>query len=571
VLVSADAEQSSKSLKSIRLELETNDALHEDYPAATLPLRRLDGIHQRRLMYDGRTLRQEITRTDLVLADIPGPQSEGRIRCVGITSSMRGMVAGLTTGKRIRPDMVIVDDPQTDESARSASQTAARESIIHGTILGLAGPKTSIAVMAPVTVIQQGDLADRLLDRTLNPEWQGERCKMVYEWPTSDEAKALWDRYRDIRLASLEAGRGIADATAFVREHYDAMHAGAVVGWAERYGPDECSALQSAWNLRLSKEAAFQSEYQNDPLPVSLGIDVAITSAEIAAKINRRERYAVPINCQHVTAMIDVQASLLYYVVAAWEPNFTGYVIDYGTFPDQPTAYFTLAEARRKLSEVCDGKEAAIHQGLEMLTTALAQKEWPREDGATLRTDRIQVDANYETDTIYSFCSAASQRQLLIPSHGKYVGARSAPFSEYKKRPGDRVGHNWRMPNVQGRRATRYCLFDANYWKSFVYARLQTPLGGPGSLSLWGDNPVAHRMLADHLTAEYRTRTAGRGREVDEWQQKPGRPDNHLFDCLVGAAVAASVAGAELPGVGAPAGHQTERRKASIPEHMRRR
>jgi len=28
------------------------------------------------------------------------------------------------------------------------------------------------------------------------------------------------------------------------------------------------------------------------------------------------------------------------------------------------------------------------------------------------------------------------------------------------------------MPNVRGKRAVRYVLFDSNYWKSFVYARL---------------------------------------------------------------------------------------------------
>lgn len=571
VLVSADSDAAADSLKSIRLNLETSDALHADFPAVTTPLRRLDGIHQRRLMYAGRTLRQSISRNDLVLADIPGPACEGRVRCVGITGSMRGMVQSLGDGSHVRPDLVICDDPQTDESARSPSMTAARESIIHGTILGLAGPRTSIAAIAPVTVIQRDDLADRLLDQERHPDWQGERCKLVYEWPSSDAAKLHWDRYREIRIESLRAGRGIADATAYVREHYDEMHAGSVVAWPERFRPDECSSLQAAYNLRLRNEAAFLSEYQNDPAPLSLGVDVGLTAAEIAAKINRRERGVCPINTQHVTAMIDVQERLLYWLVAAWEPNFTGYVLDYGTYPEQPTAYHTYAEARRVLADLHPGgKEAAIHAGLEALTSMLAARQWPREDGATLSIDRIQVDANWESDTIYGFCSAASQRRIITPSHGKYVGARSAPFSEYKKRPGDRVGHNWRQPNVSGRRATRYCLFDSNYWKSFVYSRLSTPLGGPGALSLWGSDPIAHRLLADHLVAEYRTRTSGRGRECDEWQSKPGRPDNHWFDCLVGSAVAASCEGVELAGTGvSDAGEQ--RKRAEIPAHLRRR
>jgi hypothetical protein len=58
-----------------------------------------------------------------------------------------------------------------------------------------------------------------------------------------------------------------------------------------------------------------------------------------------------------------------------------------------------------------------------------------------------------------------------------------------------------------------------------------------------------HRLLAEHLTAEYRVRTEGRGRVVDEWKQRPEKFDNHWLDCLVGCAVAASMQGAVLLGM----------------------
>ncbi len=45
---------------------------------------------------------------------------------------------------------------------------------------------------------------------------------------------------------------------------------------------------------------------------------------------------------------------------------------------------------------------------------------------------------------------------VIIPSHGRFVGASSLPFSEYRRRPGDRVGLNWRIPNVHGKRAIRH-------------------------------------------------------------------------------------------------------------------
>ena len=74
------------------------------------------------------------------------------------------------------------------------------------------------------------------------------------------------------------------------------------------------------------------------------------------------------------------------------------------------------------------------------------------------------------------------------------------------------------MPNVHGKRAVRHVVFDTNYWKSFVHARLAVPMGDRGCLSLFGDKPEQHRLFAEHLTAEYRVKTEGRGRTVDEWK-----------------------------------------------------
>jgi hypothetical protein len=123
-------------------------------------------------------------------------------------------------------------------------------------------------------------------------------------------------------------------------------------------------------------------------------------------------------------------------------------------------------------------------------------------------------------------------------------------MSEYRKQPGDRIGHNWMIPNVRGKRAVRHALFDANYWKSFIHARFAVSMGDKGCLSLYGRQPLIHQMLAEHLTSEYRVKTEGRGRKVDEWKLRPEASDNHWLDCMVGSAVAASMLGATLPGIG---------------------
>ena len=64
-------------------------------------------------------------------------------------------------------------------------------------------------------------------------------------------------------------------------------------------------------------------------------------------------------------------------------------------------------------------------------------------------------------------------------------------------------------------------------------------------------------------------KTSGRGRTVDEWKLRPERADNHWFDGLVGCAVAASIQGAALIGMGVVAPNKRER--VSFAELQRRK
>ncbi len=76
-----------------------------------------------------------------------------------------------------------------------------------------------------LTVVRPDDLADRILDREKHPQWQGERTKMVYAWPTNE---ALWTRYAELWRLGMQADRGISEATEFYRAYREAMDDGAV-------------------------------------------------------------------------------------------------------------------------------------------------------------------------------------------------------------------------------------------------------------------------------------------------------------------------------------------------------
>ncbi len=571
-LIGSDEGHAMDMLESIKMELDGNELLLADYPEVVFPIQALDGIANRcnGQLYQGNRTHIGWTAKEVVLPTMPGSIASGAIiKVAGITGRIRGMKYKRSDGKTVRPSLVVLDDPQTDESARSLSQCATRESILAGAVLGLAGPGNKISGIMPCTVIRPNDMADNILSRDKHPEWNGERTRMVYSFPINE---TLWKRYAELRAESMREGRGGEAATEFYRNNRDAMDEGCVIAWPQRFNHDEESAIQHAMNLKLQDEAAFFAEYQNEPLPEVQAADNELSADQIAAKTNRIERGEIPVGCNHVSMFIDVQANLLFYLVASWEDDFTGYVIDYGTWPDQHRPYFTLRDARLTLAAATksNGIEGAIFAGLESLTGDLLCREWRRDDGAFLRVDRCLIDANWgsSTDVIYQFCRQSAHAGIVMPSHGRFVGASSQPFSEYKRRPGDRVGHNWRIPNVHGKRAVRHVVYDTNYWKSFVHARLAVPMGDRGCLSLFGQSPESHRLLAEQLTSEYRVKTEGRGRTVDEWKLRPERGDNHWFDCLVGSAVAASMQGAALLGMD-PVNHK-RRERVSFAELQRR-
>ena len=164
------------------------------------------------------------------------------------------------------------------------------------------------------------------------------------------------------------------------------------------------------------------------------------------------------------------------------------------------------------------GLEGSIYAGLEALAKELLGREWQREDGVAMRIGKCLVDANWgnSTDVVYEYCRQSDYASVLTPSHGRFVGASSIPFSEYKRKPGEQVGHNWRLPSVQGRGAIRHIVYDTNFWKSFIYARLAVALGDPGALYAVRRSgrvtPIVHRASSGRVSREDRRTRSHCGR-----------------------------------------------------------
>lgn len=121
-MIGSDEEHAADMLDSIKAELENSDDLLDDFPEVCFPIRALEGITQRASgqLYQGRPTGIGWTAKEIVLPTIEGsPASGAIIRVAGITGRIRGMKFKRPDGRSVRPSLVIIDDPQTDESARS--------------------------------------------------------------------------------------------------------------------------------------------------------------------------------------------------------------------------------------------------------------------------------------------------------------------------------------------------------------------------------------------------------------------------------------------------------------------
>jgi hypothetical protein len=337
VLIGSNEMHASGEMESIKTHLETNELLLADFPEVCFPIRALERSTQRAnlQLYRGRATLMKWGDT-VVLPTIEGSKASGGvIRAAGITGQIRGMSHTTADGLTIRPDLVVLDDPQTDESARSPAQCAQREQLISGTILGLGGPGTKMSAVATVTVVQQNDLADSLLSVERNPQWQGERCRMVNTMPADSD---LWDEYTKERKAAYAAGLNPESVSALCAKFYianrKALEEGAAVSWEERRLPGDVTALQTAMNILIDRgPEVFYAEYQNDPGELKDQTDQGVKAADLTSKIlSNVPRGTATKNSQFLTAMIDVQGSVLFWMVCCWVENMTGAIVDYGTW-----------------------------------------------------------------------------------------------------------------------------------------------------------------------------------------------------------------------------------------------
>ncbi len=331
-----------------------------------------------------------------------------------------------------------------------------------------------------ITPIFEGDLACTYLSREEKPEWQGETAPMVYRMP--DALETLWDQYRQIGDDARKNDGDKKAATKFYLAHQQEMDAGAVLAWPEGPTSKRESVLQYAMDLYYRSRQAFYAEYQCRPLSTTVSPGMMLTADEIARKTSGLPAGMIPPWAEWLTAFVDAGKSYLFYKVCAWGKDFTGSVIEYGTFPEQRRRYFTKDDASPTIAShfaehrptLAGANEAImLAAALDELLPKLLNKTYASEAGHAYRIKRLLCDTGDLGDVVRAAIGrlnqAAEKMPVCMPSYGVGIGASKKPMSHYTPKAGDVVGWHWQALTPMERKTMRAVKIDTNHFKSFVH------------------------------------------------------------------------------------------------------
>lgn len=519
--IAATGKLGKRLIIEVTQELADNELLLQDYPEICIPIREAFARPNRSkyLTVNGLPTRMECTTVKLVfptIAGMPGTNAGCVIEGSGLLEASRGLRHATPDGRTLRPDLLIIDDFQTRQSAKSAAQCHERLNIIQAGLKKMSAPDKALACIVNCTVIVSGDAADQLLDNETHPEFHGTRRKMVYEWPARAD---LWEQYAELRKEGMRRGDDGKEATAFYRRNRKLMDSGSRVGWIHRKRPGELSAIQCAYNIRIDDgEDAFQAECQNNPTSITHS-QYEITPQIVTSRVNGFKRLSAPADTFAVCAAFDTNYVGLNWVILAATSAGAVYNVAWGKFPDGRN----LIERNR--STGFDTQKAIFDAGAELINqlnnTVVMCGEKARHVDLTL------PDCGFEMDTIFSLCGSRRLPMRVIP-------VRGAPAQKYRvQKDAKRFGEGWHLATWE--RKGQVVVIDDDYWKELTQRSFLAAPGTPGSISLYqAEDPrmsaKEHRRYADELCGE-RLVEHVRGQTTDfyKWAATPGTR-NDLLD-----------------------------------------
>lgn len=550
VPICATTNLAGRIYRDYRNEWSNNDWLMADFPEICAPVRHLEGAPQRaaRQHVDGHLTHINWSSTDFLrLPRVPGNANEYlRSQCRewspfgGVKMAFAGLDAAFR-GMNIdddRPDCLIIDDPETRESARSFQQIEDRIEIIEKDIEGLEGPDKPLAMVMVTTLQNTYCVSAQFTDPEQKPSWEGERYGWIRSWPSRQD---LWGEYIALRRKAQQAGdRHGMEAVGFYLANQQAMHEGVVMladNFKEINLPDGRQAVHSAIQEAYNKIAdtnlsAFKAEYQNDPDPEEQSEKSALTPGRVAGQLSRIAQGEVPDSKVFSFVGIDIGKYKSHWVKISATREMILWVVDYGIIETHGLNKFSTEQAI----------ELAIIESLRQF----ADSE-PFHDAQPLL---CLIDSGDWSESIYEFC-----RQLgtpFFPSkgfskerfHQKKQSEDFEPFLE---------AYAHRTIDSKRREMWLYSV-NTEFWKKwgqdrFLVDAFMNDTRLPGSVAVFNpphNDMKFHLQFARHMVSESEELVPVDGKLNKRVWVVHDKANNHWLDAYALACAAAGCAGLRL-------------------------
>lgn len=224
LILSDSSDQAETFLGDIRSELEDNTAIREDFG----------------------DLKGDRFWTNAGFLTSTGIKVEG----IGSGKKIRGR-----RHKQWRPDLILLDDIENDTNINTPEQRAKLANWFDKAVSSAGAGYTDILYVG--TVLHYDSLLCKVMAK---PDYRSVKYQAVVSWAEDTE---LWETWRQI-YTDLENGEHQEDALRFFEDHRERMLMGTRVLWEAK------NSYYKLMTIKVSLgDAAFNSEYQNDPLDPS--------------------------------------------------------------------------------------------------------------------------------------------------------------------------------------------------------------------------------------------------------------------------------------------------------------
>lgn len=533
VMISASKGLAKKNLKNVKRLLLSSKKLAEDFPAEVLALQQLGGVSQRAASqtYHGEPTEIEWGSEQIRFPVLRAPDGslvgEGCGAIIAVTG-IGGAIRGANEGGQ-RPDYLILDDPQTKADAASPSSVKKIIEYIESDALMLAGHDRVISAFITITPQRFGDVAYELAsDR--HPEWEFRVCPFIDRFPPR------WDKlvtdfcavfYEDLARHD-QAHKGARD---WYLEHRDEFKGISVVDELQFDPKMEVDVVHHLLNLRAKiGERSFNAEILMQVADINT--QISINTDIVTQATNGFPRLKMPPGISKgLVAFADINSQAgkgISWVVVAFGKKRAASVVAYGRYPEDGSALvLPNASEQEKVRGFTVGmKNVAKEIALLDIRDSKNVRRFPKVLG---------FDRGFEPAIVQRVLMNLRQKVALpfalISTKG--VGDTFRPRKDEIVYSGD---HVWGSNTELG----EYITVVSAYWREKMQSGfLETPLM-PGSLSLYGTDPIAHATIANEICAERLMRRYFDKQGRVKWDWIKVSEDNHFGDALTQAFALAS-------------------------------